>query len=169
LFRHHGIALESPHDYLVTDFAVDTQFVHDLTVDEFANGNVFSNGRGISVNFDHHRAVPFENLFTDIDVGSGSRLWKNGGSDCAGPNSGVRETLWRIQAISPQSYPNYPQLTIVGMTAWPATQSDLTWIEPIPPASLVPANIHLAQLSRRLKKAAASEASGSDKANLRQR
>jgi pectate lyase-like protein len=168
LSGHHGIALESPHDYLVSNFTVDTQFVHDLTVDTFANGNVFSEGKGIDVNFDHHRAVPFENLFTNIDVGSGSRLWKNGGSECAGPNSGARETLWRIQATSPQSYPNYPQLNIVGMTAWPASKSDLTWIEPIPPPSLVPVNIHLAQLSRRLKKTAASEASGGDKAEVRQ-
>lgn len=168
LSGHHGIALESPHDYLVTDFTVDTQFVHDLTVDTFANGNVFSEGKGIDVNFDHHRAAPFENLFTNIDVGSGSRLWKNGGSECAGPNSAARETLWRIRASSPQNYPNYPQLNIVGMTAWPASESDLTWIEPIPPASLKPINLHLAQLSLRLRKAAGKEALGSEKVKARQ-
>ncbi len=163
----NGIALESPHDYLVTDFAVETQFVHDLTVDSFANGNVFSKGKGINVNFDHHRGVPFENLFTEINVGTGSRLWVNGGSECAGPYSGARETLWNIQASSPQSYPKYPQLNILGMTAWSAVKSDVTWIEPIPPVSLVPANLYQAQLLRRLSQAIASPGSGTKEGKIR--
>ena len=147
---HHGIALESPHDYLVTDFKIETQFVHDLTVDDYANGNVFSKGQGVNMNFDHHRDGPFENLFTEIDVGGGSRLWDHGGDECAGPPSAARETLWNIRATSPQNYPDYPQLNIIGMTAWPTSKTDRAWIENIPLASLFPRNIYLAQLSHRL-------------------
>ena len=149
---HHGIALESPHDYLVTDFKIETQFVHDLTVDAYANGNVFSKGQGVNMNFDHHRDGPFENLFTEIDVGEGSRLWNHGGDGCAGPPSAARETLWGIKATSPQDYPDFPQLNIIGMTAWPTAKTDQTWIENIPFATLIPQNIYLAQLSRRLAK-----------------
>ncbi|MEW5976996.1 MAG: glycosyl hydrolase family 28-related protein [Acidobacteriota bacterium] len=150
---HHGIALESPQDYLVTDFELETQFVHDLTVDSLANGNVFSKGRGQNLNFDHHRGLPFENLFTEIEAGLGTRLWENGGAPCAGPYSGARETLWNIRAATPQHYPDYPQLNIVGMTAWNSVREQMLWIESIAPDQLVPQNLYVAQRSHRLSRA----------------
>ena len=104
------------------------------------------------MNFDHHRDGPFENLFTEIDVGEGSRLWNHGGDGCAGPPSAARETLWNISAASPLNYPDFPQLNIIGMTAWPTTKTDQKWIENIPLATLIPQNIYLAQLSQRLAK-----------------
>ena len=151
---HHGIALEGPQDCLVTDFVIDTQFIHDLTVDTVACGNVFSRGRGRNICFDHHTYAPYENLFTEIDVGIGDRLWKSGGPSDGGPRSAARTTLWNIRAASPPStYPPHPQLNIVGMSAWATLKTDRTWIESIPPAELTPSNLYTAQVARRREKA----------------
>lgn len=148
---HHGIALEGPQDCLVTDFEIDAEFIHDLTVDTVACGNVFSRGRGRNLCFDHHTYAPYENLFTEIDAGIGDRFWKSGGPSDGGPRSAARETFWNIRALSPPAeVPPHPQLIIVGMTAWPEVKTERTWIEPIPPESLAPRNLYEAQLARRV-------------------
>ncbi len=147
---HHGIALEGPHDCLITDFSIDTQFVHDLTVDTVCCGNVFSRGRGQNLCFDHHTYAPYENLFTDIDAGIGARLWESGGPADGGPGSAARETLWNIRAATPPAAcAAYPQLNIVGMTAWANQKVEQRWIEAIPPAELWPQDLYRAQLDRR--------------------
>ncbi len=147
---HHGIALEGPQDCLIEGFDIDTQFVHDLTVDTVACGNVFSRGRGANLCFDHHTYAPYENLFTEIDAGIGDRLWKSGGPSDGGPGSAARTTLWNVRAASPPAkVPPHPQINIVGMTAWPASRTDRAWIEAIPPPELVPQNLYHAQLDRR--------------------
>ena len=153
---HHGIALEGPQDCLITDFAIDTPFVHDLTVDTVACGNVFSRGKGKNLCFDHHTYAPYENLFTEIDAGIGDRFWKSGGPADGGPGSAARETFWNVRAASPPStLPPHPQLTIVGTSAWPGLKTERIWIEAIPPESLEPLNLFLAQVERRRGKAPA--------------
>jgi len=91
---HHGIQLKNAEDNLITNFEVRAPYVHDLTV-EHASGNVFAQGRGIDPDFDHHKDTPYENLFTDIDCGRGTRVWRCGGGASlaarapAGPRSGI--------------------------------------------------------------------------------
>src|SRR6185295_16858540 len=137
-------------DCLIRDFEIDTEFVHDLTVDSVCCGNVFSRGRGRNLCFDHHTYAPYENLFTDIDAGIGDRLWKSGGPADGGPGSAARETLWNIRAAHPPAAcAPHPQLNIVGMTAWATQKSEQTWIEAVPPAELWPPDLHRAQLARR--------------------
>ena len=48
--------------------------MHDITVTRGSAGHVVSSGRGIDLALDHHRYGPHSNLFTDIDVGAGSRM-----------------------------------------------------------------------------------------------
>ena len=149
---HHGIEADRSQDNLLTDFQFDNTFLHDLTVQLIANGNVFSKGSGVNINFDHHRAAPYENLFTDIDVGRGSRLWSSSGDKCAGPNSGARETFWNIRnedGEPPSSRPSWPQINIIGATR-PSTTPDREWVEGINPADLFPQDLHESQLARRL-------------------
>jgi hypothetical protein len=152
---HHGIALEGPRDMLVSRFNFDKQFVHDLTIDTVSSGNVFSAGRGVNMNFDHHRVVPYENLFTDIDVGVGDTLWigsRNGDSGNAdgGPPSAARSTVWNIRASNAQgSLPNWPQLNVIGMLRYPTQKTGNLWVEQLDPAALSPSNLYLAQLAYR--------------------
>lgn len=66
---HHGICVTGV-DNLVTGFEFTCQYIHDLTVSH-ATGNVLAGGKGPSLAFDHHCGAPYENLFTDLDVGAG--------------------------------------------------------------------------------------------------
>ena len=171
---HHAIQVAESDDNLITEFNIDTVFVHDLTITSTSRGNVFSNGKGVDLAFDHHIRVPFENLFTDIDVGFGRRIWISSGSieSTLSPHSGARETFWNIrsglnigwpthQIFATQAHNAVPwgpdQLNLVGLTT--DSESNITpgnpwfykWFEVIRPVKLFPPDLHLAQLARRLR------------------
>jgi hypothetical protein len=133
LVAHHGIYL-SGSDNLFTHFDYRMQFIHDITVSESA-GNVISAGKGIDLDFDHHVRAPFENLWTDIDAGAGTRLWESGGGNGLGRHCGSRETFWNIRAKRPPAAPP-PGWAAPGIIFLP----DAT-----------PPDLHLKQLSERLK------------------
>lgn len=152
---HHGVLLGGT-DNLLAGFDIRTRYIHDLTVSAFCSGNVFSGGRAVDLCLDHHRRAPYENLFTDLDAGAGTRLWRCGGGAGLGKHSGARGTFWNIRARRPLPPPpasfGPASLNLVGIhTAAPAsTEPDGRWFEPLPPASLSPPNLHEAQLRRRL-------------------
>jgi hypothetical protein len=157
---HHGIQSRNSDDNLVNRFRFDasTHFYHYLSI-ENATGCVFMNGSaGNSMDFDHHGGGSYENLFTRIHLGDASRMWNSSGS----ATTGARSTFWNISAKpgshakAPPSY--WPQVNVI---AWPTRSPSSPdplkhWLEAIPPASLSPANLHEAQLARRLPAKAAA-------------
>lgn len=151
---HHGVYLGGA-DNVFTDFDIRLRFIHDLSVSRTA-GNVISRGRGVDLCFDHHRSVPYENLFTDIDAGAGMRLWNSGGGAALGKHSAARGTFWNIRAARPLEYPKPgfgpPSMNLVGLhTTQPSVlEREGKWFEAIPPAELFPQNLYEAQLARRL-------------------
>jgi hypothetical protein len=153
---HHGISLGGT-DNLVTRFNILTRFIHDVTVSGFCSGNVISAGRGQDLSLDHHRYAPHENLFTDLDTGEGTRLWKCGGGAALGKHCGARGTFWNIRAARPLAYPpadfGPSSMNLVGLhTSQPSqTEPGGKWFEVIPPENLAPQNLHEAQLQRRLQ------------------
>lgn len=168
---HHGLlAMGYVQDCLLSGIEFTFTFIHDTAVSSLAAGNVFADLTGVDVNFDHHRKIPFENLFTAIDAGIGSRLWESGGDENAGPHSGARETFWNIRTQRPQELPAWGvETNVVGVTmsgqtsSLPITNAPLgSWVEKIPPSSLQPPNLYLAQLAAGnfLSNAAGVEASG---------
>ena len=154
---HHGIQLRRSDDCLVSNFSIPTRTYHDLTVED-ATGCVCMKGSGVDLNFDHHTYLPHENLFTEINIGTGTRHFASSGS--RNPESAARETLWNISSTNPvTTLPNpsptrglWPQPNFIGFNTTLATSKDpvLPWIEAIAPASLTPANLYEAQLTRRL-------------------
>jgi len=152
---HHGISLESD-DNLFTDFDFRTRFMHDITVSGQCAGNVCAHGKGVDICFDHHKYAPYENLFTDIDIGEGSRPWQCGGGAALGKNSGARETFWNIRSQRPLAYPpssfGPATMNLVGLRSDQAAVKEPQgkWFEPIAPESLTPQDLHAAQLARRL-------------------
>ena len=152
---HHGISLGGG-DNLVTRFDIRTRFIHDITVSGFCSGNVICEGRGADLSLDHHRYAPNENLFTDLDAGAGTRLWKCGGGSALGRHCGARGTFWNIRSAKPLAYPpdgfGPPSMNLVALeTAQPSqTSPDGKWFEAIKPAEIQPPNLHAAQLQRRL-------------------
>jgi hypothetical protein len=154
---HHGISLGGA-DNLAVNFDIRTRFIHDITVSGFCSGNVVARGRGVDLALDHHRTAPYENLFTDLDAGAGTRLWKCGGGAALGKHCGARGTFWNIRAMKPLSYPpagfGPPSMNLVALeTAQPSeTAPNGKWFEVIKPAEVQPRNLHEAQLDRRLKR-----------------
>jgi hypothetical protein len=154
---HHGFNLPFlDTDNLITRFNNEQECQHDLSVEQYSSGNVFSKGTGTNVNLDHHRAAPYQNLFTDIHLGSGSRPFDSGGaaSYLRGPQTARYSTLWNVRAHGTIALPACdfgPEMLFIGVPGAAAgTCSGMKWhIEPIDPALLHPSNIHEAQLARR--------------------
>jgi Pectate lyase superfamily protein len=153
---HHGFGFAG-EDNLLTGFDYRTRFIHDITVDHGAAGNVVANGRGVDLCFDHHERAPYENLFTDIDAGAGTHLWRCGGGAALGKHSGACETFWNIRAAKPQGYPpkdfGPASMNFVALQTDQPSEKNATnrWFEAISPDKIIPQDIHAAQLARRLK------------------
>jgi len=154
VFGHHGVTLGGS-DNLLTRFDIRMRFIHDITVSR-SWGNVASNGRGVDLCFDHHKRAPFANLFTNLDIGAGTRMWRCGGGRSLGRNCGAFGTFWGIRAKKSQAHPGRfgpASINLVGVeTSRPSkTDPNGIWFEAIEPESLIPRNLHEAQLKRRLR------------------
>lgn len=152
---HHGFDCTG-NDNLFTGFDFRQKFIHDISVEHCASGNVFASGRGIDLCLDHHVCAPYENLFTDIDAGVGARLWLCGGGSGLGKHSGARETFWNIRSARPQKLPpeNFgpDSMNFIALQTQLASRKDQegTWLEAISPKEIFPPDLHAAQLARRL-------------------
>lgn len=150
LTGHHAMwASSRTQDSLFVRFKCDTTYVHDLTVEGFANGNVFACGTGVSINCDHHRNAPYENLFTDFDAGDPRRLFESSGRPDRGPHSGARTTFWCIRGhgqfppIPPADM--WPLINVIGFGAYPPAKDPAgPWVES-GKGNLTPANLWKAQ------------------------
>ena len=149
---HHGIYTSSD-DNLFTDFRFNFPFIHDITVSHCA-GNVTSDGSGADICFDHHKCAPYSNLFTNIDIGKGTRMFRCGGGADLGRNSAAYTTFWNIRANRPQKWPKSFGPDIMNFVAVETDQPSTIppngrWFEAIPPAGIHPQDIHKAQLKKR--------------------
>ena len=153
---HHAIQCKNAQDNLIVHFDFQTNYIHDLGV-EHASGNVYAQGRGTDLCFDHHKDTPYDNLYSDIDCGRGSRVWHCGGGAGIGRQCARGGAFWNIRAVRPIAPPpkewGAPGMTMVGFTT--ATQEHLDskglWFEVVAPEQLEPRDLHAAQLARRLK------------------
>lgn len=153
---HHGLTPGT--DCLIENFDFRTQFIHDISVDNFSAGNVVKNGKGVNLSLDHHKRAPYENLFCNIDVGKGTVVWFCGGGALLGKNCGARGTFWGLRS-SRDIHPPGPafgpdSMNFVGLrTSLPSMCEPAgKWIEAIDPGKLQPVDLHAAQLKRRLGK-----------------
>lgn len=98
---HHAIDVMRSSDVLVTDFNIRTPLLHDLSTEWFNVGVVFANGRGTDLNMDHHREQNYGTLWSNIDVGAGSRPFDSSGNgNYRGLHSGALTTFWNIYSSS---------------------------------------------------------------------
>lgn len=154
---HHGIDIYLPgSDNLVTGWNVVKPFVHDLSIEDYAMGNVFSNCRGGYLGLDHHRATPYQNLFTNMQFGAGggSRTFESGGAVQRGPYAAAYNTYWNMQGNAPLGIPPFdygPRLNFIGIqTTTTSVPTSYQWLfENINPTTMRPQNIYEAQLARR--------------------
>ena len=153
---HHGISFGT--DCMLQNFDFKTHFIHDITLSYLNAGNVSKNGSGINLSLDHHKKANHENLFCNLDAGKGTDLWRCGGGAALGKHCGARGTFWGIRSEQNQKWPRAvfgpASMNLVGLqTAEPSQIKPVgKWFEAIPPGQLRPADLHAAQLARRLKK-----------------
>ena len=148
---HHAFSiLEAVADCLLEDFYIEPVYIHGITVDHFPSGNVIRRGGGSDMNLDHHRDGAFENLFTDLDVGAGSSIWASGGSTCAGPNAGARNTYWNLRGpwgVAPDPlWIDIQSNLIPAQTTYTTTNN--AWMEALP--NVTPRDLYASQLEQRL-------------------
>jgi ribosomal protein L21E len=160
---HHGITFYG-HDSLCANFTIETQFIHDLTV-QSAMGCVYCCGQAVNLCIDHHRWAPYENLFTDIDAGEGTRLFSSSGGGNRGAHTAAGATFWNIRTRQPASGVRslgIDAINIVGVNLREPKESLSRglWFEAIPPGQVRPANLHAAMLRRRLNGAAPAPVPG---------
>lgn len=151
---HHGVTFTGS-DNLCTNFIFETMMFHDVTVDHGATGNVFSRGRAMDFNMDHHKSAPYENLFTDIDAGDGTRLFGSGGAPGRGNHTAAGATFWNIRSKQGADWPEHFKLDAMNLVAMKMRGRDIKtpegrWIETIRPGGITPPDIHLAMLQKRL-------------------
>ena len=150
---HHGFSFGmNVHDCMLTDFEVNN-WIHDVTMNHLCSGNVIRRGVGANMNFDHHRNKPFANLWSDIDVGIGSRIYESSGAGFNGPHSGAWETFWNIRSsawtlppIPPMS--NWPRSNTIPASRDATAKDGSSWGERL--EGVRPADLYRAQLNRRL-------------------
>lgn len=153
---HHGIDVGNGTENLITGFDIETKLVHDISVEWYALHTVFSRGRGVDLDMDHHREANYSSLFSDLDCGAGTRPFDSGGSRALGAHSGAYSTLWNVHARAPLPPPPPdfgPLLNFIGVGTRTAPVSpEYKWtVEPIPAASVCPADLYEAMRRRRLK------------------
>lgn len=155
---HHGIDISHGTENLVTGFNVQTRFVHDISVEWYALHTVFSNGRGVDLNMDHHREANYSTLFSNLDCGAGTRPFDSGGSSNRGAHSGAYSTFWNIKATSALKLPAPdfgPLLNFIGLQLSQPVGSDQAssfhWlVEPVS-AGVCPVDLHHAMQVARLR------------------
>lgn len=139
-FGHHGISLTGS-DNLLTGFDLRQRFIHDITVSN-GSGNVARAGKAWDLALDHHKKAPHDNVFTNLDAGEGTRLWRSGGGQGLGRHCGARGTFWNIRSVRPIPAPKGfgpPDLNLVGFATGDAP-------------GVTPADLYRAQLEHRLRK-----------------
>ena len=154
---HHGLWLGGGQECMVRDFKLNLSNIHDLTIEHFCQGNVFKNGSGQVMSFDHHCNVPYDTLYCNIKMKNTWNIWKCGGNASSrgrGKNAGIRSTFWNISwekgpaKISPWRESIWVSPTDAPPLAQPDPQK--RWVENI--KDVLPTDLHQAQLDRRLKR-----------------
>jgi hypothetical protein len=148
---HYAFNLGGAQDSLVTRFRLEVEAVHDTSFSNVANGNVYSWGEGLAINFDHHRGGAFQNLYSRIDVGRPTRQWKSSYTR-SGHYTAAHETVWNIKPRAKTAkFDSWPAMNVIGKLDGPNAKGSEwydAWVERVD--RLRPRDLHSAQLSRRL-------------------
>jgi hypothetical protein len=147
---HHGLNSARGADCWFTRFDVHVKYVHDLTVDGYAMGTVWSKGKGVDMNMDHHGRAPYGTLWTDLDLGRGTRAFDNGGASNRLPPTASYTTTWNLRGAQALDFPptSYgPNMNFVSSSK--GTGPSHWSVEDIPRASLCQPDLHEAMLARR--------------------
>ncbi|GAA2386797.1 hypothetical protein GCM10010404_49650 [Nonomuraea africana] len=134
---HHSFACRmQSHDNLVDEFEIEAFTVpvpsgavhHGLNLEGLSSGNVWRRGKMAEGTFDTHRALPFEDVRTNITLVNNGRV---GGSGASGPLFGARIAHWNIAITGGSPYAITvaavaPRSLTIGVQGAQGTNSGLT-------------------------------------------
>ncbi len=93
--HHHGtVTRRESNDVLFEDFTIKAQPLHGINVESFSMGNVWSRGTLEHGTWDLHRALPVDNVITDMTIHNDGGA---GGRADAGPRLGARNAVWNVE------------------------------------------------------------------------
>lgn len=98
-------------------FHMSDRFVHDFSVSNTEHGTVVFNSAGLDMNLDHHKMSPYENLFSNLDIGIGTRVFEGAGDATFGAHSAFYTCFHNLQGAirTPLPDPSFgPNLTFIG-------------------------------------------------------
>lgn len=149
---HYALNMGGAQDSLLTRFVLENRSVHDTSNANLGNGNVMSWGKGRRINFDHHRSASHQNLYSQIDVGEVTRMWRSSAT-ASGHYAGAYETFWNIQpTVTTENFRSLVAMNVITPNVVMSQRSTAKWfdlwLEQI--EGLEPADLHMAQLARRL-------------------
>lgn len=146
---HRGIWTEFGSDNLFTNIAMRVPFYHDFSVATGETCSVFASSWGTDLNLDFHKGLPNTNLYTDLQLGAGSRVFRSGGG-VSGPHAAGYNTFFNLKSAQAVALPPAAEFGplalmnfegVLGRDAASARQDT---------RPLVPSNLWLAMRSRRL-------------------
>ncbi|KAL4434078.1 hypothetical protein ABPG75_000519 [Micractinium tetrahymenae] len=160
---HHALAFGHDCYNLMTGFCLPaTRFYHDVSLDALTHLSVVRGGSGLDLNMDTHRAATHNNLFTNLDIGMGTRPWESGGAKWRGAHCGANTTWWGIYSSNASApLPALPDCTHGPYLNWVGRfRSNVTaglcaatrWtVQPAPAGTgqLAPADLFAAQRAKR--------------------
>ena len=150
------------HDILWTRYRIESKCHHGINVEGLATGNVWSAADHLHGTFDSHRALPFENVRTDIRV---NNTGGHGGAGTAGPLFGARFVHWNILVTNNRPHmifapTHMPRGALVGIRGtkpeakpYPDFDGDPGAIVADTGKAVEPQDLHIAQLMHRMGKA----------------
>jgi hypothetical protein len=160
---HRGVWMERGADNLVTRFNSSIPMVHDITVSWTEQHSVVTEGTGQDVNFDHHRNLPYANLFTAVNQGRGARPYESSGSEPYGTHAGSYTTFWGNYGRLGYYYPSVtgglqtpgafgPLINFIGQKSFEAAPAGWAWwAEELWP-QLYPPNLYTAMVATRAQR-----------------
>ena len=148
-------------DNLLVHFAFGTgvRAIHGVTLSRLATGNVVTQGQsaagdaGGNIALDHHGRAPFDNLFVELEVGDGKRVWMCGGDSTDHPESGRYEVFWNLSStnfILPPTWARQAVIAGINTTAAAPVYTAAYSLEGQSANEITPQNIYKAQLGRRI-------------------
>jgi len=147
---HIPIAIRTSFS-LYHNIEINGTYAHDFDLGG-GRDNVVSNAKGTNLRLHHHAMGAIRNLYTNLDMGRGTRALEQLSDSRQG-----NETLWGAfgtqtllhDTIDPNSQKNN---VFVGFDAGlDTTITDTFWYEAIAPDLLYPKNLYLAQMTRLVK------------------
>lgn len=97
---HHALGIDECQANLIQRVSWPACYIHDYTVASSSSMNVLQDSSGRDLNLDHHRTAPFLNLFSNLNVGLGTRPFESGGKQSRGAHSGRGNTYWNLHSQS---------------------------------------------------------------------